>query len=81
MPEPPPLTPAHKLQASRLNEQLKLAASALDRISTVIVAGAIFTPIFQRQAVHTSRLVVWTAVAIILHGIAQSMLYLLKEET
>ncbi len=80
-PDPPPPPPARRLQASKLNEHLKLGAAALDRMSTVVIGGAVFAPIFQGQAVRGPRMAVWTAVALVLHGAAQFMLYCLREET
>ena len=80
-PDPPPLQPARRLQASRHNEHLKLGAAAFDRMSTVVIGGAVFAPIFQRQAVRGPRMAVWTAVALVLQGAAQFMLYCLREET
>ena len=50
-------------------------------MSTVVIGGAVFAPVFQQQAVRGPRMAVWTAVALVLHGAAQFMLYCLKEET
>ena len=80
-PDPPPLPPARRLQASKFNEHLKLAAAAFDRMSTVVIGGAVFAPVFQQQAVHATQMIVWTTIACALHGGGQFMLYRLKEET
>ena len=69
-----------KLLSSRRNESLKLAAAACDRVSTVIIGGAILAPIFQHQAFEVSRVVSWSAVAMLLHGAAQFVLSFLEEE-
>ena len=39
-----------RLGARRRNERLKLAAGAFDRVSTVILGGAVLAPIFQHHA-------------------------------
>lgn len=69
-----------KLFTSKFNERLKLAAAAFDRLSTVVIGGAILAPLFQGQDVNTERLVFWTAAAFMLHGAAHFMLTLLEEE-
>ena len=77
---PPPRPVRPKLLASKFNERLKLAAAAFDRLSTVVIGGAILAPLFQDQAVDIKRLVFWAAAAFVLHGAAQSMLTLFEEE-
>ena len=72
--------PRRKLLPSKLNERLKLAAAAFDRVSTVVVGGAILAPIIQHQGIEVGRLVFWAIAAILLHGVAQFMLHLLEEE-
>lgn len=70
-----------RLVASRRNEQLKLAAASFDRLSTVVVTGALFAPVFQDQPIELQRALAWGATAVGLHGAAQLMLLLLREET
>ena len=63
--------PRRRLGARRRNERLKLAAGAFDRVSTVILGGAVLAPIFQHQALSKPEIVGWVAGAIVLHMAAQ----------
>ena len=86
MSDPPtPATPerpaSRKLQVSRRNEQLKLIAGSLDRLCTITLAGAVLTPIFQHEPLVAWQVIAWAIVALLLHGMAQFMLNILREET
>jgi len=66
--------------AKRRNERLKLAAGALDRLSTVTIAGAILGPVFQGQNVEIWTTFGWIAAAAALHMLAQLLLTGLRDE-
>jgi hypothetical protein len=52
-------------QARHYNDRLKMIAGALDRLSTVVLGGAVLAPIFQQQALSWRRTSVWIAVALV----------------
>lgn len=80
-PKPPGATPLQQVRARRYNERLKLTASGLDRISTVVFGGAVLAPIFQHTDSRWREVMFWSLVAISLHLFASFVLTLLKEET
>ena len=77
---PTPSRPRRRLILSRRNEQLKLLAGALDRLSTVIVGGTVLAPFIQDQAFSTVRIAVWGSAALILHATAQFVLSAVDQE-
>ncbi len=70
---------SRKLRAKRRNERIKLLASALDRISTVIFAGAVLGPLFQDRPLGAQS-ALWIVGVIVLHLLGQGLLGLLHEE-
>ena len=70
-----------KLLARRRNEHLRLAASALDRLSTVVLGGAVLAPIIQHNPNGWWETAGWVSVATVLHIMAQYLLGLLREES
>lgn len=80
IPDPPIATPLQRLRARRYNERLKLTASALDRISTIVFGGAVLAPIFQHATGSWREFTFWSLIAIGLHLAAQTVLSLLREE-
>ena len=79
-PEPPSATPLQRLRARRYNERLKLTASALDRISTIVFGGAVLAPIFQHTEGRWIEFAFWSLIAIGLHVVGQAVLSFLREE-
>ena len=79
-PGPPTKTVSTKLLIKRYNERIKLTASALDRLSTVVFGGAVLAPIFQNASSNWREIVFWSLVAISLHLFALVVLTLTKEE-
>ncbi len=71
---------APKLLGSRRNERIKLVAGALDRLSTVVIGGAVLAPLIQEQQTSLVRIAIWGATALILHVMAQFALSRLEEE-
>lgn len=64
----------------RRNERVKLLSSAFDRVSTLIVAGAILAPVFQSHSL-TAGIGPWLLAAISLHLGAQGILFFFEEES
>ena len=74
---------AHSLRrfrAKRRNERVKLVASAFDRISTLVVAGAAIAPFFQNQALKPGY-AYWIVVAVVLHLLGQTSLSFLRDDS
>jgi len=89
MSDPPtePGTPAQgdsekrrAIAARRYDEHLRLVAASLDRLSTLVLGGAVFAPIFQHAYPRWLETVGWIAVAVVLHLAAHFVLSLLFEE-
>ena len=78
-PSTAPAGPSRKLLARRRNERLKLFASAADRLSTVVLAGTVLSPMFQGN-LPARTAVYWIAAAIVLHLIGQFAFSSLHEE-
>ncbi len=69
-----------KLLTRRRNEHLKLAAGALDRLSTVVLGAAVLAPIIQHKPEGWWETAGWVLGAVVLHVIAQYLLSLMREE-
>ena len=78
-PSTAPAGTSRKLLAKRRNERLKLFASAIDRLSTVTLAGAVLSPMFQEHRPALTA-IYWIVGAIVLHLIGQFALGRLHEE-
>ena len=73
-------TTRRKIAARRYDERVRLLAGQLDRISTVILGGAVLAPIFQHARPRWLEIGSWITVAIVLHVAAQFVVSLLLEE-
>ena len=73
--------PRRNLAATRRNESLKLVAASPDRLTTVVLAGAVLAPIFSGSALRWPAAAAWVATAFALHAAAQTVLRFLQEET
>ena len=69
-----------KLIARRRTEHLKLAAGALDRLSTVVLGAAVLAPVIQHKLADWWETAGWVLTAVVLHLIAQYLLSLMQEE-
>ena len=69
-----------RLDARRRNEHLKLVAGAFDRISTVILGGAVLAPLFQHRILGWHETVGWIFAAFVLHGMAHYAVGRIREE-
>jgi hypothetical protein len=68
------------LRNRRFNERVKLAVSALDRLSTIILAGGILAPVFQHQNLTITSAIAWFFGAGMLHITGRFGLSLIREE-
>jgi hypothetical protein len=67
-------------EARRRNEHLKLAAGAPDRVSTVVLGGAVLAPFFQHAPPRWQETGGWILVALVLHAAAHYVRGRLREE-
>lgn len=72
--------PKRRLIPSRFNEQIKLGAAALDRVNTVVFAGALLAPILQDQPIRLPRVAFWGAATLIIYAAAQILLFYNMQE-
>lgn len=76
---PQRLTAREVLEARRFNEHLKLSAVALDRLSTIVLGGAVLAPMFQHAVLPLAETAGWIGTAATLHLSSHSVPRLLKE--
>jgi hypothetical protein len=69
-----------RLEAKRRNEDLKLVALSVDRLSTVIVGGAVLAPLFQHTEDDLLSSLGWFLSALILHCVARYLVRRIQSE-
>ncbi len=69
-----------RLEARRRNEDLKLVALSVDRLSSIIVGGAVLAPLFQHTEDDILSLLGWFLSALALHCVARYLVRRIQSE-
>jgi hypothetical protein len=69
-----------RLEAKRRNQELLLVAMSFDRLSTVIVGGAVLGPLFQHIPDDILEALGWFSGALVLHCVARYLVRCLQTE-
>jgi hypothetical protein len=69
-----------RLEAKRRNEELRLVATSFDRLSTVILGGAVLGPLFQHMADDLLEALSWFFAALVLHCVARYLTRCIRSE-